>query len=285
MNEIAIHPENPVTLTPTIQRLTAPNAGIMTGPGTNSYLVGTPESGFIVIDPGPNHPEHIHNLHRSTGGNIRMIVCTHSHADHSPAAFPLQALCPHQPPVLGLPSADTARPNSFFRPDRVLQNNELLTLDSCALQGIQAIFTPGHAANHICFLAPDQGILFSGDHILNGSTTVVEPPDGNMGQYLASLELLQNLCQNHAVHYILPAHGMAIGGTTEAVVLAIEHLRRHRRRRESKVIAVTTAHPDKTVDDWLPLVYDDVPPALWPVARRSLLAHLEHIGIAITIPQ
>jgi recombination protein RecT len=106
-----------------------------------------------------------------------------------------------------------------------------------------------------------------------------------MGQYLASLELLQNLCQNHAVHYILPAHGMAIGGTIEAVVLAIEHLRRHRRRRESKVIAVTTAHPDKTVDDWLPLVYDDVPPALWPVARRSLLAHLEHIGIAITIPQ
>ncbi|MEN9472668.1 MAG: hypothetical protein RLZZ495_757 [Pseudomonadota bacterium] len=285
MNEIAIHPENLVTLTPTIQRLTAPNAGIMTGPGTNSYLVGTPESGFIVIDPGPNHPEHIHNLHRSTGGNIRMIVCTHSHADHSPAAFPLQTLCPHQPPVLGLPSADTARPNSFFRPDRVLQNNELLTLDSCALQGIQAIFTPGHAANHVCFLAPDQGILFSGDHILNGSTTVVEPPDGNMGQYLASLELLQNLCQNHAVHYILPAHGMAIGGTIEAVVLAIEHLRRHRRRRESKVIAVTTAHPDKTVDDWLPLVYDDVPPALWPVARRSLLAHLEHIGIAITIPQ
>jgi recombination protein RecT len=285
MNEIAIHPENLVTLTPTIQRLTAPNAGIMTGPGTNSYLVGTPESGFIVIDPGPNHPEHIHNLHRSTGGNIRMIVCTHSHADHSPAAFPLQALCPHQPPVLGLPSADTARPNSFFRPDRALQNNELLTLDSCALQGIQAIFTPGHAANHVCFLAPDQGILFSGDHILNGSTTVVEPPDGNMGQYLASLELLQNLCQNHAVHYILPAHGMAIGGTIEAVVLAIEHLRRHRRRRESKVIAVTTAHPDKTVDDWLPLVYDDVPPALWPVARRSLLAHLEHIGIAITIPQ
>ena len=285
MNEIAIHPENLVTLTPTIQRLTAPNAGIMTGPGTNSYLVGTPESGFIVIDPGPNHPEHIHNLHRSTGGNIRMIVCTHSHADHSPAAFPLQALCPHQPPVLGLPSADTARPNSFFRPDRVLQNNELLTLDSYALQGIQASFTPGHAANLVCFLAPDQGILFSGDHILNGSTTVVEPPDGNMGQYLASLELLQNLCQNHAVHYILPAHGMAIGGTIEAVVLAIEHLRRHRRRRESKVIAVTTAHPDKTVDDWLPLVYDDVPPALWPVARRSLLAHLEHIGIAITIPQ
>ena len=285
MNEIAIHPENLVTLTPTIQRLTAPNAGIMTGPGTNSYLVGTPESGFIVIDPGPNHPEHIHNLHRSTGGNIRMIVCTHSHADHSPAAFPLQALCPHQPPVLGLPSADTARPNSFFRPDRVLQNNELLTLDSYALQGIQASFTPGHAANLVCFLAPDQGILFSGDHILNGSTTVVEPPDGNMGQYLASLELLQNLCQNHAVHYILPAHGMAIGGTIEAVVLAIEHLRRHRRRRESKVIAVTTAHPDKTVDDWLPLVYDDVPPALWPVARHSLLAHLEHIGIAITIPQ
>ncbi len=280
MNDIAIHPEHPISLTSTIQRLTAPNAGIMTGPGTNSYLVGTPESGFIVIDPGPNHPEHIDNLHRCTGGAIRMIVCTHSHADHSPAAFPLQALCPHRPPVMGLPSADTARANSFFRPDYVLQNNELLTLDSCALQ---AIFTPGHAANHVCFLAKNESVLFSGDHILNGSTTVVEPPDGNMGLYLASLEMLQELCHTHNIHHILPAHGTALGGTPAAVVTAIEHLRRHRRRRESKVIAVVNAHPDKDIDGWLPLVYDDVPPALWPVARRSLLAHLEHIGIEIAV--
>lgn len=283
MNEIAIHPEHPVFLTPTIQRLTAPNAGIMTGPGTNSYLVGTPESGFIVIDPGPNHPEHIHNLYRATNGNIRMIVCTHSHADHSPAAFPLQALCPHKPPIGGLPSAVTARPNSFFQPDSVLQNNELVTLDSCASHAIKAIFTPGHAANHVCFFAPEEGVLFSGDHILNGSTTVVEPPDGNMGQYLASLDVLQSVCQKYALHHILPAHGAALGGTLVAVETVIEQLRRHRRRRESKIMAVVAANPQYTVDEWLPLVYDDVSPALWSIARRSLLAHLEHIGIEIIV--
>lgn len=248
----------------------------MTGSGTNSYLVGTPETGFIVMDPGPDLADHVQRLHQSTNGDIRMIVCTHSHADHAPAAWSLQALCPHHPPVLGLPSAPTARANSFFQPNRVLQNNELLTLDSCALQ---AIYTPGHAANHVCFVAKEEGVLFSGDHILNGSTTVVEPPDGNMGHYLASLDLLQSICQQHAVRYIFPAHGAALGGTPAAVETVIEQLRRHRRRRESKIAAIVAANPNQTVDEWLALAYDDVPSALWPIAKRSLLAHLEHLGI------
>ncbi len=126
--------ERPVPLTRNVQRLTAPNPGFMTGPGTNSYLVGDANTGFIVIDPGPADADHLQRLWHAalhadgSGGNIRMIVCTHSHADHSPGAKPLQALCAPQPPILGLPSAPTARVASAFTPDRVLQNNELLTL-------------------------------------------------------------------------------------------------------------------------------------------------------------
>ncbi|MES2582236.1 MAG: MBL fold metallo-hydrolase, partial [Pseudomonadota bacterium] len=282
--------EQPVPLTRNVQRLTAPNPGFMTGPGTNSYLVGDANTGFIAIDPGPADADHIRRLWQAaahadgSGGNIQMIVCTHSHADHSPGAKPLQALCATTPPILGLPSAPTARANSHFVPDQLLQNNEQLCLTARGLEAslayrhtLQAIHTPGHAANHVCLLLVEDGLLFSGDHILNGSTTVIDPPDGHMGDYLQSLDTLLAACEEHDVQFIFPAHGHVLGGSAAAASGVITHLKAHRLKREAKIAAVMAAHPEGTLDDWLPLAYDDVDARVWPVAKRSLLAHVEHI--------
>ena len=274
-----VHPldwqnEQPVPLLKNVQRLTAPNPGAMTGPGTNSYIVGDAATGYIVIDPGPNDFDHIGRLWRATGGDIRMIVCTHSHADHSPGAAPLQALCKHQPPILGLPSAATARPNARFTPDRTLQPGERLRLEGPEhSHTLRVVPTPGHAANHLCLVLEEDALLFSGDHILNGSTTVVDPPDGDMNAYLDSLDLLDATCAEAGIEFILPAHGYVIG----AARAAIARLKAHRLAREAKIAAVMRQLPDGTPDDWLPLAYDDVPQRMWPVAARSLAAHVERI--------
>ena len=286
-----VHPldwqtERAVPLLRNVQRLTAPNPGVMTGPGTNTYLVGDPATGFIAIDPGPADAEHLDKLWRAAGGDIRMIVCTHSHPDHSPGAAPLQALCVQAgraaPPILGLPSAPTARAASAFTPDRALQNNELLALMGKAPEGkithtLQVIHTPGHAANHVCLLLREDGLLFSGDHILNGSTTVIDPPDGNMADYLDSLDRLDALCAEHSVEFILPAHGHVLGGPINGARSAIAKLKAHRLAREAKVLAAMQALPDGSMEDWVQHAYDDVPPRMWPVAQRSLLAHVERI--------
>ena len=286
-----VHPldwqtERPVPLLRNVMRLTAPNPGVMTGPGTNSYLVGDPATGFIAIDPGPADTEHLDKLWRAAGGDIRMIVCTHSHPDHSPGAAPLQALCVQAgkpaPPILGLPSAPTARAASQFTPDRVLQNNELLRLYGSAGEAkithtLQAIHTPGHAANHLCLLLVEDGLLFSGDHILNGSTTVVDPPDGNMADYLDSLDRLDAVCAEQGVEFILPAHGYVLGGPVNGARGAIAKLKAHRLAREAKVLAAMQALPQGSMEDWVRHAYDDVPPRMWPVAQRSLLAHVERI--------
>ncbi len=270
----------PVPLLKNLQRLTAGNAGMMTGPGTNSYVVGDANSGFIVIDPGPNDADHLQRLWRATpnsdglGGHIKMIVCTHSHPDHSPGAKPLQALCLTRPPILGLPSASTARPGSSFVPDRALHNGETLRLDGGdTTHSLQVLFTPGHAANHLCLVLLEDGILFSGDHILNGSTTVIDPPDGDMTAYLDSLDALAAACDAHGIDYIAPAHGYVLGSAR----IAIAHLKTHRLQREGKIIGVMRAQPDGSMDDWIKRAYDDVSPSLWPVAHRSLLAHVERI--------
>ncbi len=270
---------HPVTLLKNVQRLTAPNPGFMTGPGTNSYLLGDPGSGYIVIDPGPDEPEHIERLWRAAGGYIRWIVCTHSHPDHSPGAARLQHLCQQSgsapPPILGLPSAPTARANSHFVPDRTLADGEQLTLHhpDSTNHTLRALHTPGHAANHLCLVLEEDGLLFSGDHILNGSTTVIDPPDGNMDAYLQSLDKLLAACQNHGIEFILPAHGYVLGDAQQAIA----QLKTHRLKRESKVAAAMQALPHGTHDDWVRLAYDDVPERLWPVAKRSLLAHVERV--------
>ena len=264
----------PVALLKNVMRLTAPNPGLMTGPGTNSYIVGTAESGYIVIDPGPNDDAHIQRLYDATGGRIEAIVCTHSHPDHSPGARPLQALCAHRPPILGLPSAATARADSHFVPDRSLLNQELLTLIQHAQShSLKVIFTPGHAANHLCLVLVEDGLLFSGDHILNGSTTIINPPDGEMTAYLDSLDRLSSACDEHEIDFILPAHGHVLGEAPQAIA----QLRAHRLKREAKVAAAMDARPGGTMADWVALAYADTDPRLWPIALRSLQAHVDRI--------
>lgn len=278
----------PVKLLKNLMRLTAPNPGVMTGPGTNSYLVGDAASGYIAIDPGPADADHLQRLYDAAGGDIRMIVCTHSHPDHSPGAKPLQALCKAagiHPLIAGLPSAATSRADSTFAPDQMLLNNELLAPVSIGLEAnltpknsqnrhtLKVLHTPGHAANHLCLVLIEDGLLFSGDHILNGSTTVINPPDGNMNAYLDSLDLLSNACDEHHIDFILPAHGYAIGQAKTAIA----QLKAHRLKRETKILNIMQAMPDGTLDDWVPLAYDDVDERIWPVAKRSLLAHVERI--------
>ena len=285
----------PVKLLKNLMRLTAPNPSMMTGPGTNSYLVGDAESGYIVIDPGPADAGHVQRLYDAAGGDIRLIVCTHSHPDHSPGARPLQALCTQagksRPQIAGLPSLPTSRADSTFVPDQTLLNNELLANISSRLESdlnqkynqnkhtLKVMYTPGHAANHLCLVLVEDGLLFSGDHILNGSTTVINPPDGNMNTYLDSLELLCAACDEHGIEFILPAHGYVIGQAKTAIA----QLKAHRLKREAKVKAVIQSMPGGTLDDWLALAYDDVDERIWPVAKRSLLAHVERLQITLSI--
>ena len=142
---------------------------------------------------------------------------------------------------------------------------------------LQVIHTPGHAANHLCLLLQEDGLLFSGDHILNGSTTVIDPPDGNMADYLDSLDRLDALCAEHDVQFILPAHGYVLDNARGAIA----QLKAHRLAREAKVLAAMQALPDGTPDDWLALAYADVPERMWPVAKRSLLVHLARIASSV----
>jgi glyoxylase-like metal-dependent hydrolase (beta-lactamase superfamily II) len=266
--------EQAVPLLKNVQRLTAPNPGVMTGPGTNSYLVGDPHTGYVVIDPGPADSEHLQRLWRAAGGDIRTIVCTHSHPDHSPGAAPLQALCASKPPILGLASRPTARAHSVFTPDRQLQDGECITLQGAGNgHTLRVLHTPGHAANHVCLVLEEDGLLFSGDHILNGSTTVIDPPDGHMGDYLNSLDVLAVACAQFDVEFILPAHGHVLGFAPQAIA----QLKAHRLKREAKIAAAMQALPNGTLQQWVEHAYADVPPRLWPVAARSLQAHVDHI--------
>ena len=275
VHELAWQTDTPVPLLKNVLRLTAPNPGFMTGPGTNSYLVGDPRSGYVAIDPGPDDAGHIERLWRACGGQIRHIVCTHSHPDHSPGARRLQALCAERPPILGLASRATARADSQFQPDRELADGERIVLQAAGHEThtLQVVHTPGHAANHLCLLLLEDGLLISGDHILNGSTTVISPPDGEMQAYLDSLDKLAALCAQHQIGFILPAHGHVLGDAPGAIA----HLKAHRIKREAKVAAAMRALPNGNLDDWVPLAYDDVPERLWPVAKRSLQAHVDHI--------
>jgi glyoxylase-like metal-dependent hydrolase (beta-lactamase superfamily II) len=175
---------------------------------------------------------------------------------------------------------------STFTPDRALLDGERLCLVpatagepdvpaafNAASHSLRVVFTPGHAANHVCLLLEEDGLLFSGDHILNGSTTVIDPPDGHMGHYLHSLDVLAAQCGAMQVDLILPAHGHVIVGALGCIA----QLKAHRLRREAKIAAVMQANPNGSLDQWLPLAYDDVDPRIWPVAKRSLLAHVEHL--------
>jgi recombination protein RecT len=288
--------DNAVELTKSVMRLTAPNPSVMTGPGTNTYIVGDAQTGYAVIDPGPNLSSHIERIYEICSGQIQMIVCTHSHPDHSPAAYPLKSLCQKrsntQPLVMGLSSHPSAKEHSHFKPEVELGDGEVLKLEprkpnalgdeasDLISHTLRVVHTPGHAANHLCLILEEDGMLFSGDHILNGSTTVVDPPDGHMGDYLNSLQKLLNLALQERIEFIFPAHGYVLGNFWQRVksaVAVIENLYKHRLQREEKIYRVVHNNPEGNMDDWVRFAYDDVPAAIWPVAKRSLLAHVEHL--------
>jgi recombination protein RecT len=279
VHELAWQHQQAVALLKNLRRLTAPNPGPMTGPGTNSYLIGSPAAGYLVIDPGPAIDAHVQRLLAACCGDVRAILCSHSHPDHAPAAWLLQAACEAQgrprPPVLGLRSGRYADSKSQFIPDRELHDGERIALLGDGISHtLRCVHTPGHAANHLCLLFEEEGLLFTGDHVLGGSTPVIRPPDGSMTDYLHSLERLQALCQQRQVSTLLPAHGHAIGPAVEALA----ELRRHRLQREQKIAQVLERQPELAFDELLAQVYDDVAPALWPVAAGTLRAHLERLG-------
>lgn len=243
-----------------VTRLTAPNPGAMTGPGTNTYLVGSGGE-LAVIDPGPALAVHVDAITAAAGGAVRWILATHTHPDHSPSARELQRRT--GAPILGMPPPDAEGQDATFRPDRVLGHGERLRVGDATLR---TIHTPGHASNHLCYLLEEEGLLFSGDHIMQGSTVVIGPPDGDMKDYLAALDALRS----EPIAYIAPGHGFLMGDP-HAV---IDRIVAHRLTRERKVMDGIRRLGRTSESELLAAVYDDVPGAMHGVAARSLRAHL-----------
>jgi glyoxylase-like metal-dependent hydrolase (beta-lactamase superfamily II)/8-oxo-dGTP pyrophosphatase MutT (NUDIX family) len=259
-----ILPGVPKRLDRLVTRITAPNPGAMTGPGTNSYLVG--EGDLAVIDPGPAVESHIEKILETAKGKLRWIICTHTHLDHSPAAAALKAATGAQ--VLGRPAPEGQ--DASFKADFVLENGQRVDLGGMTGSvTLRAIHTPGHASNHLCYLLEETRMLFTGDHIMQGSTVVINPPDGDMRAYLASLEAL--LAEDIAI--IAPGHGYLIGAPHKE----IRRLIAHRLARENKVKLALAQLRQASLEQLLPLVYDDVPERMHRWAARSLGAHLDKL--------
>lgn len=257
-----IQPGEAVRLSPHIVRVTARNPGAMTGPGTNSYLVGAGEQ-WAVLDPGPADDRHIQALLDAAPGPIRYILVTHTHRDHSPGAIPLKSATGAS--LLGRTTTHRHWQDATFVPDRELGHDDHLTIATGAT--LRVLHTPGHASNHLCFLLEEEYALFTGDHIIQGSTVVIDPPDGDMAAYIASLESLLREPLSH----LAPGHGTLIPQPHAA----IQSLIQHRLKREAKVL--TKLPPRQHPADLATLVrdvYDDVSPQLHSLAERSLLAHL-----------
>jgi glyoxylase-like metal-dependent hydrolase (beta-lactamase superfamily II) len=255
----SIAAEVSVTVAPSIVRITAPNPGVMTGPGTNSYIVG--KDRLVLVDPGPEIASHIAMLVHAVRDRLDWIVCTHTHLDHSPAARALKAATGAR--VAGRVTNQDGRQDKTFEPDRVLEDGETITVDGVTLRAVR---TPGHASNHVCYLLEEQKLLFTGDHIMQGSTVVISPPDGDMQAYFASLEKLFAL----DLAILAPGHGQLITTPHQEV----RRLIAHRLQREEKVLGALQRRSPATLDELVPLAYDDVSEKLYPVARRSLHAHL-----------
>lgn len=258
----AIVPGEAVRLAPTVWRLTAPNPGVMTGPGTNTYLVGR-DGRYLVIDPGPRVDTHLDAILAVTGGAIDALLVTHTHIDHSPAADRLAALTGAR--RIGLPPPPHGRHDGEFTPDLEPADGQVIEAAGVRLE---AVHTPGHASNHVCWWLAEEGMLFTGDHLMQGSTVVIDPPDGDMAAYLRSLRMLPGRLPGLA--WLAPGHGFLVAEPQRA----IERLIAHRLAREDKVRRALAAQGEAGLDELLPRVYDDVPGGLHPVARRSLLAHL-----------
>jgi glyoxylase-like metal-dependent hydrolase (beta-lactamase superfamily II) len=250
-----------------VKRVTAPNPSVMTGPGTNTYLVG--DDVVAAVDPGPLDEAHLDRVEGAAGGRIRYVLVTHTHPDHAPGAAALAARSRAQ--LGGYDARDG------FVPDLELRDGDVLELGPVRLR---ALHTPGHASNHLCYLIEQAGtgagpeerrLLLSGDHIMGGSTVVISPPDGDMAQYLDSLRGLLN--RDPPIDAIAPGHGPILENPRSE----IEALMAHRLARERAVSAALSQRGRATVDELVAAVYLDVDPARYPIARRSMWAHLRKL--------
>jgi glyoxylase-like metal-dependent hydrolase (beta-lactamase superfamily II) len=256
-------PGLPYKLDAAVTRVVAPNPGVMTGPGTNTYLVGTDE--LIVIDPGPDDETHSQAILAAATGPIRWILCTHTHMDHAPGAARLKQLTGAAVAAMRPASTDHDFP---LQVDRVLADSDTV---HCGVVTIRAVHTPGHASNHLCYLLMHNKALFTGDHIMQGSTVVIWPPDGNMRSYVESLRKLLTL----DLVVLAPGHGRLIERPQEELNRLIEH----RLRREDKVrqAVLRSGTGGATLEALLPAAYADVSSSLYKWAALSLRAHLEKL--------
>lgn len=263
-------------LEPRVRRVLAANPSPFTFTGTQTYLVGAADS-IAVIDPGPDEPDHLAALIAAIGpARVAAILCTHTHRDHSPAAAPLSA---HTgAPIIGCaplvlddtgPRADASF-DGTYAPDRVLGEGERLVGPDWTLT---AIATPGHTSNHLCYALgigagggeEPGGAVFTGDHIMGWSTTVVAPPDGDMAAYMDSLQKLHD--RDDRVYY--PAHGAQVDNPRQFT----RGLIGHRRQRERQILALLAEAP-QSIAEMVPRMYKAVAQELWSAAGRSVLAHL-----------
>ena len=261
----------PVALSPRVTRLTCDNGSVMTGPGTNTYLLrapgGAPGHEVAVLDPGPDdaHTEaHLQAvLAAAAPGRITRIIVTHTHRDHSPAAQRLRELTSAR--LIGAVARHPEWQDTRFQPDETPVDGQRIPLgEGCHLR---AVATPGHASNHLCWLLEEERLLFTGDHVMQGSTVVINPPDGDMGAYCASLQALLAL----DLDWFAPGHGFLMARPHDE----LRRLLAHRGAREAKVLAaLQQASGPLSPAALVPAVYGDVPVARHGIAERSLLAHL-----------
>lgn len=264
-------------LDPLVRRVLAPNPSAFTFSGTQSYIIGN--GAVAVIDPGPDSAEHVAALLAGLEGEtVAAIVCTHTHRDHSPASRALAAAT--GAPIIGCaplaleddgPRADAAF-DVDYAPDQVLGDGEIL---SGADWTLEAVATPGHTSNHLCFALRESNVLFSGDHVMGWSTTIVSPPDGDMAAYMQSLALLQE--RNDALYY--PAHGPAVDNPRRLV----RGLIGHRKQREGQIMRLLEKG-EGDVRAMVASMYRGIDQGLHPAAARSVLAHLldlEARGLAV----
>ena len=250
-----------------IARVLAPNPSAFTYTGTQTYLVGDDE--VAVIDPGPDLPEHLDALEQAIGGRrVAAIMCTHTHRDHSPAARPLAQAT--GAPIVGCrplvlddagPRADAAFDRNYA-PDQVLDDGDTVEVDG---RRLTAVATPGHTSNHLCFADEASGALFTGDHVMGWSTTVVFPPDGDMAAYMASLDKLQQ--RDDRIYY--PAHGPAVTNPRQHVRGFIGH----RKQRERQILKLLEEHA-RTIPEIVAAAYPGLDPRLVIAAGGSVFAHL-----------
>jgi glyoxylase-like metal-dependent hydrolase (beta-lactamase superfamily II) len=255
-SSVGLIPGVAVEVSPLVRRVLAPNPGVFTGPGTNTYMIGHDE--VAVIDPGPDEESHLDAVAAAGDGRIRWIVVTHTHPDHAPGAAGLKARTGAE--VFGFSARDGFEPDTAIEGGFVVEGPDFR---------LRAVHTPGHASNHLCYVLEEEGILFSGDHIMSGSTVVITPPDGDMAVYLDSLARVRAL----PVVGIAPGHGSFI----DDPVAKIDEYVAHRLGRERKVLDALTVAGRATVDDLVPAVYDDVDKDRHPIARNSLWAHLRKL--------